>query len=104
MNPVILYLKSTTRELDIALMKARLIAHELTQVLRTLRFKPTNWHDTAPFKYDLVIVTTEEGYLQVFSKEQNEYVQIYRLHQNDFLFFAFRLLNLLDEGVLKLKE
>jgi RPA family protein len=104
MNPVILYLRTATRELDIALMKAQIFAGELSQVLRTLRFEPVDWHDTDTFEWDWVIATTKEGHLRIYSTSEKVYVEVYRLHPQEFMHFVFRLLNLLESDVLKLKE
>ena len=104
MNVFLLYLRAMVRELNMAFLKARTFADDLARVLRTLRFEPADWQDTDAFEWDWVIATTKEGYLRIYSSSENVYVEIYRLHPKDFLHFAFRLLNLLDSGILRLKE
>jgi hypothetical protein len=103
MSAVILYLRAMMRELDMSIMKARIFAGDLVDALSTLCFEPVNWVDTTTHG-DIAISTTKEGYLRAFVVSQGEYVSLYRLSMDDVLRLAFRVLHLVESGILKLKE
>jgi hypothetical protein len=101
-DPVVPYLKGTAEELKYAILKSQILANDLKTTLSILRFEPSNWID--PDSQDpRCCLSIENGVLKVYDSVQKTYSDL-TSDPDLVLAFVFRLLELLDEGKLKLKE
>jgi hypothetical protein len=97
-----LTLRSLVRELDLTVAKSKVFADNLKEVINNLRFEPSNWIDelSEDPRHCLAI---ENGVLKVYDSVRETYMDLTSA-PDVLLLIAFRLLELIEDGTLKVKE
>jgi len=97
-----LTLKSLARELDLAVSKSKVFADNLKEVINNLRFEPLSWIDESSEdpRHCLAI---KDGTLKVYDSIRETYTDLTST-PDVLLQIAFRLLELIENGTLKVKE
>jgi hypothetical protein len=97
-----LTLKSLVRELDLAVSKSKVFADNLKAMINSLHFEPCNWIDESSEdpRHCLAI---ENGVLKVYDSIREIYMDL-TTAPDVLLPIAFRLLELIENGTLKVKE
>ncbi len=106
MNFVIMSLKNYARELDLALLRARMFSNEIIQLAYSLILEPTEWKDPAPFHKSLYLVTDKNGFLKFYDASKNTFISSFEKEcQRECVWhLAFRLIELIGDSTLKIKE
>jgi hypothetical protein len=105
MKFVIMSLKNYARELDLALLRARMFCDEIIHLAYSLIFEPTGWKDISPFYQSLYLATDDKGLLKFYDATKNTYISSFEKFCSPECTWhlAFRLIELINDSTLKIR-